>query len=88
MTLIGAIDGDVKFDVTVGTSMQVPTALRANLVGNFSLPQLLNVQIEKGQIECVKQCQTEAASLMSAFHMTPFYPFSLRQKRTDRPAIT
>lgn len=52
--------------------MQIPTALRLNLVENFSLPQLLNVQIEKGQIECVKQCQTEAASLMSAFHMTPF----------------
>lgn len=64
-------------------------ALLVNLVENFLLPQLLNVQIEKGQIEeCVKQCQTEAASLMPAFHMTPFYPFSLRQKRTDRPAIT
>lgn len=65
-----------------------PSVLRVNLVENFSLPQLLNVQIEKEQIECVKQCQTEAASLMPAFHMTPFYPFSLRQKRTDRPAIT
>lgn len=65
--------------------MHASIALRDNLVENFSLPLLLNAQIEKWQTECVKQCQTKAASLMPAFHMTPFYPFSLRQNElTDQ----